>query len=183
MFSFPPLPVTAALVVLLTVAAVYDVRYRRIPNWLTMSGLLLGLLINALLGRPTGGIVPALEGLAAGFGVYMLFYLLRAKSAGDVKLMAAAGALLGPARWFGLFFVTAITGGAMALVLVLLRRRLKRTFWNLSFILSEMKEGRAAYAGSEELDVRSPRALRLPGGAVTAASAVFYLAAAAWLAR
>jgi prepilin peptidase CpaA len=164
------------LLALLVVAAIYDVRYRRIPNWLTVTGVILGLLMNWLVGPPEAGIVFALQGFAAGFGVYLFLYVLRAMGAGDVKLMAAVGALVGWQRWFGIFFVTAIVGGIMALILVTARRRLGKTMWNVGFILSEMSHARPAYAGKEELDVRSPRAVGLPHGAVIAVSTLFYLA-------
>jgi hypothetical protein len=87
----------------------------------------------------------------------------------------AAGALVGYQRWFGIFVVTAIVGGIMALVLVTVRRRLTKTLWNVGFNLSEMKQGRLAYVGKEELDVRSPRAVGLPHGVVIAVASVFYL--------
>jgi len=79
--------------------------------------------------------------------------------------------------------VTALVGGAMALVLAAVRGRLGKTLWNVGFILSEMKSGRPAYLGKEELDVRSPRAMGLPRGAVAAVGAVFYLAICLRLAR
>jgi len=171
------------LLALLVAAAIYDVRYRRIPNWLTVTGVVLGFLINGLIGIPEGGLLFALQGLAAGFGVYMVLYVLRAMGAGDVKLMAAVGALVGYQRWFGIFFVTAIVGGIMALLLVTVRRRLTKTLWNVGFILSEMGHGRPAYVGKEELDVRSPRAFGLPHGAVIAVATVFYLALCLRLSR
>jgi hypothetical protein len=49
----------------------------------------------------------------------------------------------------------------------------------VSFILSELKSGRPAYMRKEELDVRSPRALGLPHGAVIAVGTIFFLALAA----
>ena len=90
--------------------------------------------------------------------------------AGDVKLMAAVGALVGWERWFGIFFVTALIGGVMAMILVLSRGRLKKTLFNVGFILSEMKSGRPAYLANEELDVKNKKALGLPHGAVIAVS-------------
>ena len=96
--------------------------------------------------------------------------------AGDVKLMAAVGALVGWERWFGIFFVTALIGGVMAMILVVSRGRLQKTFFNVGFILSEMKSGRPAYLANEELDVKNKKALGLPHGAVIAVSTVFYLA-------
>jgi prepilin peptidase CpaA len=183
MFSLPPRGVEMALLALLVAAAIYDVRYRRIPNWLTVSGVVVGFSINWLIGFPEGGLLFALEGLAVGFVVYLVLYVLRAMGAGDVKLMAAVGALAGYQRWFGIFFVTALVGGVMALVMVTVRGRLNKTLWNVGFILSEMRHGRPAYVGKEELDVRSPRAVGLPHGAVIAVATVFYLALCLRLSR
>jgi len=171
------------LIVLLLTAAVFDVLYRRIPNWLTVSGVLLGIALNAFIGPPEAGLVFSLAWLAVGFGIYAVLYALRAMGAGDVKLMAAVGALVGYQRWFGIFFITALIGGVMALILVVSRGRLKKTFFNMSFILSEMKSGRPAYLANEELDVKNKKSLGLPHGAVIAVSTVFYLALSAHFAR
>ena len=46
-FSVPPLAVEAILLLMVIVAAAYDIRYRRIPNWLTASGVLVGLVLTA----------------------------------------------------------------------------------------------------------------------------------------
>lgn len=182
-FTLPPQKVEMVLLVLLLVAAVFDVRYRRIPNWLTVSGVVLGLAMNTLIGAPEAGILFSLAGLAVGFGVYAALYSLRAMGAGDVKLMAAVGALVGWERWFGIFFVTAVIGGVLALILVVARGRLKKTFFNVSFILSEMKSLRPAYLANEELDVKNKKSLGLPHGAVIALSTMFYLAFALHLAK
>jgi prepilin peptidase CpaA len=183
-FSLPPPGVEAVLIALLLGAAVFDVRYRRIPNWLTLAGVLMGLGLNAFLdqGRP-GLFVSSLKGLAIAFGVYFALYALHAMGAGDVKLMAAVGAVVGWPNWFGIFIVTAILGGIMALILVAARGRVKKTFWNVAFILTELKGGRPAYMGKEELDVKSPKALGLPHGAVIAVGTIFYLAIAAHFTR
>lgn len=178
MFSIPPEKVVLLLLCLLLGAAIYDLRYRRIPNWLTVTGVLIGVSVNALIGPPEAGLLFALQGLAAGFGVYLVLYLLHAMGAGDVKLMAAVGALVGYQRWFGIFFVTAIIGGALALLIVSLRGRMRKTLWNVGFILSEMKQGRPAYLGREELDVRSSKGFGLPHGAVIAVGTMFFLAIA-----
>ncbi len=178
MFSLLPQKVQLALLLLLLIAAIYDIKYRRIPNWLTLSGVVLALVVNSVIGPPLAGLVFALEGFALAFGMYMLLYVLRAMGAGDVKLMAAVGAMVGWQRWLGIFFVTAIIGGIMAVLLVTARKRLKSTFWNMSFILTELKSGRPAYLKKEELDVRNPKAMGLPHGAVIAIGYVFYLAIA-----
>jgi len=182
-FSVPPLAVEAILLLMVIVAAAYDIRYRRIPNWLTGSGVLVGLVLNAFLRTPApgvlsfGGLLFALKGFGLAFGVYFFLYALRAMGAGDVKLMAAVGSLVGWQDWFGIFIVSAFIGGIAAVVLSLAKRRLKTTFWNVGFILSEMGHGRAAYLRKEELDVRSKKSLGLPHGAVIAAGTLLFLAA------
>ena len=184
LFTLPPQKVEMVLLVMLLAAAVFDVLYRRIPNWLTVSGLVLGIAINTILGSQEGaGLAFSLIGFAVAFGIYAAFYALRAMGAGDVKLMAAIGALVGWERWFGIFFVTALIGGAMALILVVARGRFKRTMFNVGFILSEMKSARPAYLKNEELDVKNKKALGLPHGAVIAVSTIFYLALSARLAK
>jgi prepilin peptidase CpaA len=179
LYSTPPEKILLVLLTLLIGAAVYDVRYRKIPNWLSMSGIVLGFAINFAIGPPEGGVMFALKGFAVGFGLYLGLYVLRAMGAGDVKLMGAVGALVGAERWFGIFLVTAIVGGVMALLLVTVRGRLKKTLFNVGFILSEIKHGRPAYVGKEELDVRTKKGASLPHGAVIAISTIFYIALAA----
>src|SRR3954471_7823355 len=100
LFTLPPQKVVMVLLAMLLAAALFDVMYRRIPNWLTVSGVVLGLAMNAIIGAPDSGIVFSLVGLMAGFTVYAVLYALRAMGAGDVKLMAAIGALVGWKSWF-----------------------------------------------------------------------------------
>src|SRR5271157_3131734 len=89
LFTLPPPKVEVVLLIVLLAAAVFDVRYRRIPNWLTVGGAVLGIAMNAVIGPPLAGIGFALAGLGVAFGIYVLLYALRAMGAGDVKLMAA----------------------------------------------------------------------------------------------
>jgi Flp pilus assembly protein protease CpaA len=93
--------------------------------------------------------------------------------------MAAIGAMVGFEDWLGIFVVSALMGGLIALILVVVKKRAMTTFWNVGFILNEMKSGRAAYVKREELDVKSDRALRMPAGAVIAVGTLFFLAASA----
>jgi prepilin peptidase CpaA len=178
MFSVPPPGAEVLLLLVVLLAAVYDVRYRRIPNWLSLSGVLFGLALNTFMYQGWPGMRMSLIGLAVGFGVYFFLYMLRAMGAGDVKLMAAVGAIVGWQDWFGTFLITAMLGGAMALILVASKGRVKKTLWNVGFIISEMRSGRPAYMKKEELDVRSPKALGLPHGAVIAVGTIFFLALA-----
>jgi prepilin peptidase CpaA len=174
-FTLPPPGVNVVLIALIVIAAVYDILYRRIPNWLTSGGVLAGVALNSFLYRGWLGLRLSLLGLAVGFGAYFVLYSLRAMGAGDVKLMAAIGALVGMRDWFGIFMITAVIGGVAGLAMVAMRGRMKKTLWNVGFILSEMKHGRPAYIGREELDVRSPKSVGLPHGAMIALGAIVFL--------
>jgi prepilin peptidase CpaA len=173
--TLPPPGIEVVLLAVVLAAALYDARYRRIPNWLTLIGVVLGLGLNTFLYQGWPGLRFSLMGLGLAFGFYFALYALRAMGAGDVKLMAAIGSLVGWSDWFGIFVVTAIVGGVVALVFVLFRGRLKNTLFNVGFILSEMKSGRPAYLGNEELDVRSEKAQRLPHGVIIAVGTIAFL--------
>jgi prepilin peptidase CpaA len=178
-FAFPPAAVVALLLLLVTLAAAYDLLLRRIPNWLTGTGILLGLTTNTWLHPIWTGLQFSLAGLSLALVVYMALYALRAMGAGDVKLMAAVGSLAGWENWVAIFLITALIGGVCALILVALRGRIGKTLQNVAFILSEMKGGRPAYIKNEELDVRSSKALRQPHGAMIAAGTALFLGLAA----
>jgi prepilin peptidase CpaA len=180
----PTLPapgIEALLLTLVIGAAVYDVRYRRIPNWLTLGGVLAGMLLNAFLFHGPGGwfgvqgLVSSVMGLIVAFGIYVFLYALHAMGAGDVKLMGAVGAIVGWVNWFWIFLATAILGGIAGAILVVLRGRVRKTLFNVGFILSEMSQGHAAYLKNEELDVKSKKSLGLPHGAVIAAGTILFL--------
>ncbi len=86
-------PIVQVLLLLLVIpAALYDSRQRRVPNWLALAGLLLGIGLNSFLYESTG-LLTSLKGLGVAFLIYFPLYLLRAMGAGDVKLMAAIGAI------------------------------------------------------------------------------------------
>ena len=111
MMHYSAIQILVAVIVI--AAAATDLRSRRIPNWLTLSGVCAGLLLNWYM-EGLVGIRTSLEGLALGFGVYFVLYCLRAMGAGDVKLMAAVGAIVGPQNWVWVFIATAIAGGVLA---------------------------------------------------------------------
>jgi prepilin peptidase CpaA len=120
-------PRRVVLFTLLVVAAVSDVRRQRIPNWLTLSGLAFGLLYSAFVpfwGQH--GFLWALGGAGIGFGVLFPMWLLRVTGAGDVKLMAMAGALLG-LQAIPLALVGSLAAGGVCAVLFAVRHGNLRT--------------------------------------------------------
>lgn len=162
----------AALVV---VAGVYDILYRRIPNWLVLPCWLAGFAVNALLASPwTEGLKTAGLGFGVAMLIYMPLYLLRGMGAGDVKLMAALGAFAGPVAWLFIFVFSGIVGGVVALIMMVVHRRFVKTLRNVCLILWEMMHLRPPYS-RDELDVSSPKSLRLPYGAVVALGCLAFL--------
>jgi prepilin peptidase CpaA len=176
--SFPPLAFQIVLVLMVGIAAVYDVRFRRIPNWLVLTGLVLGVALNTYLSQWRGARL-SLLGIGLAFLIYVPLYLLRGMGAGDVKLMAAIGAIVGAANWFGIFVISALLGGVMAIVLLLTRGKLLNSLWNIGFLFQSLGSLRAPYA-REELDLSSPRSIKLPHGVAIAGGSVLFLAAS-WL--
>jgi len=142
-------------------AAVWDVRQHRIPNWITLPGVLAGMVLrSALLGWK--GIVDAVTGCLLAGGIFFLFYLVRAMGAGDVKLMAAIGSFVGPSQAMNIVLASAICGGILGIVYALYRGRLWSTVRNAASLLKFH-----AVAGVQphpDLNLDNPDVLRLPYG-------------------
>lgn len=127
----PYLPYGYLLAVLL-IATFTDVKFRRIPNVLTFSTMLVALLVYTLMSG-WSGMLFSLKGLACGFGVLLLPYLLGGMGAGDVKLMASVGAVLGAADTLIAFLVIALLGGVVSVAALILRGELLgelKRLWN-----------------------------------------------------
>ena len=166
-------PVTQVLVVALMVtAAIYDIRFRRIPNWLTLPTLPLGLALNAFLYGWRG---LALAGIGVGLAIliYLPLYMLRGMGGGDLKLAVGLGALVGWFEFFWIFVLAGVLGGVIAIVLLLARGRMRKTFSNTIYILWELAHLRPPYRSkSDELDIGGARAYNMPHGAVLALGAL-----------
>ena len=105
------------------VATVVDIRVRRIPNALTaaMTGVGIGLAASQVSGVSLGA---SLLGFVVGLALMLPGHVLGATGAGDVKFMAAVGEMVGPALVVNAFLFTAITGGVLAIVVAVRRKRL-----------------------------------------------------------
>ena len=108
------------------VSSVIDLRTHRIPNPLTFGTAALGFLI-AVTGLGRFGVGAAIAGFALGLVLMLPGHVFGATGAGDVKLFAAIGALLGPSAVVMAFLYTAIAGGFLAVVVSVRRRRLATT--------------------------------------------------------
>jgi prepilin peptidase CpaA len=105
-----------------------------VPNVLTFGGAALAAAYHAWAGG-SGGALQSLGGWATGLALFFPFFLLRGLGAGDVKLLAAVGAWLGPfgALRTGLYSVLA--GGVLAIVVAARRRYLKQAMHNIVAML------------------------------------------------
>ena len=129
-----------AAIAISSVAAMTDIRSRRIPNWLTYSAMLLGVGHHTL-ANGVQGLLFSAGGLFLGLALLIVFYLAGGMGAGDVKLMGAVGALLGPKGVFIAFIFTALVGGIYAIILLLVRFRVTGTAIRLSTMFSSLQYG------------------------------------------
>ena len=172
-----PLAADIVLIAVVAVAAVLDLKTRRIPNWLTMSAFGIALLLRI----PLGGSA-LLDGLAAAGIAFLLclpVFALGGLGGGDLKLLTAVGAFLGVERLWGALLVTVLVGGAFALVAVLRRRRTGETAANMYWILKSLGK-RSSYRGwkAESDDdapptIRSAGVITQPYGLAIAAGAIY----------
>ena len=179
--TFPPIACQAVLLFVVFVAGVFDYRYRRIPNWSVLMGLVCGFGLNMFLASSVwAGLLTSLRGLGLAFLIYFPMYLLRGMGAGEVKVMAAIGSIVGAANWLGIFLITAILGGIVAVLLLLARHRLRRVLANVGFLVSQLLLLRAPYTRREELDIQSEKSMKLPHGVVIAWGSLLFLVVA-WI--
>jgi prepilin peptidase CpaA len=122
----------ALYTVLLVYAAVGDLRTRRIPNYLVLVLGFAGFGFSVLHAPPLEGAMRGVGGLVTGLILWLPFYVLGWLGAGDVKLFAAAGIWLGPARTLEAAVIAALAGALLALVWMVWNHGLKRvveTLW------------------------------------------------------
>ena len=155
------------LALALSLAVVTDLRSRRIPNVLVLSGIAAALISHAaswLTGSPAlagAAVWSPLAGLAAGFALLLPLHLLRAMGAGDVKLMAMVGAFIGPGAVLNATLYTLLAGGLLSLVFMLGRGVAAQTFANLRFMLTDWAV-RAGNGQGARLPPLQTTAARLP---------------------
>jgi prepilin peptidase CpaA len=151
-------------------AGIFDWRYRRIPNWLTVSGLAAGIAVNTILYR-WPGLKDALLGALLGLGLLLPFVLIRSLGAGDWKLAGALGACLGPRQLLSVLVGTILVAGVMALAMVIWRGRLKRTLLNITHLVAALFSLRMP---GSEVSLDDPQSTKIPFGVAMALAVLVY---------
>jgi len=157
----------ASIAVLLATAVRADLRSRRIPNILVVTGTALAFAMHAATtyagAAPLAGSAwwSPLAGMAAGFALLLPLYLLRATGAGDVKLMAMVGAFVGAPTVLAATLYTLLAGGVLSLAFMLGRGVAAQTLANVRFMLTDWAL-RASTGHGARLAPLQTTAARLP---------------------
>jgi prepilin peptidase CpaA len=163
-------------VLLSLIAGWTDWRSRRIPNWLTVSGLAVGVTLQTVFGRWTG-LKSSLLGVVLGLGLLLPFVLLRSLGAGDWKLAGALGSFAGPALLIDWLLGSVFVAGLMAVSLVIYKKRVMQTVRNIGHILVSLVTFRLP---ESRVSLDSPDALKVPYGVALALTVVVYAVAHTW---
>jgi prepilin peptidase CpaA len=140
-------PILVVIIGLILLAMYSDLRWRKIPNCLTLPAIALGFVLN-FLGNSWNGLIFAFFGVLLGMGLLMLPYLLGGMGGGDVKFMGALGALLGSYAILNVFLYTTLVGGAIAIVVAIANKSLVETFKKMWLFLKCIFLFRAPLAGA-----------------------------------
>jgi prepilin peptidase CpaA len=164
-------PLLLAGALLLAVAAGWtDFRSRRIPNWLTVPGAVLGIVAGTVLSG-WGGLRTSLLGVGLGLALLLPFVLLKSLGAGDWKLAGALGAFSGPGILIDLLLGSVFVAGIMAVGLVIYKGRTRQTIRNIGHILVSLVTFRLP---GERVSLDNPDSLKVPYGVALAFTVVLY---------
>ena len=145
----------------------YDVRYRRIPNAFVLATLISGLTLNITIGGWQGGLY-SIGGCVLAFILMFMLHVFGAMGAGDVKLFAAIGSVLGAQLVLPTFVVVVLTGGLLALVVMFRSGAVRTTLHRVLQILVGLLPGWQM----PKFSVPADRRLTIPYGAAITIGAI-----------
>ncbi len=153
-----------------------DWRSRRIPNWLTVPGLVLGIAVNSWLhGWP--GAKASLLGAGLGLALLLPFVLIRSLGAGDWKFVGALGAFLGPENLLTVLLLGILVNGLMALIMIVRKKRLRETLRNLGRMLAAFL---TMHLPGPDLTLDNPDLVKVPFGVAVAIAVILYSSRQVW---
>lgn len=166
------------------VASVFDFRRFCVPNMVTVPLCIMGLTLHTFAGQ---GFMYSAAGMAVGLGVLLPFFMTGAMGGGDVKLLAAVGAWIGPINTVYVFCVAGVIAGVYTVVVLVLQGRaqqiptiLRITFLQLMTLGRHLASSESVASVAERPDRRwyvMPFAVMIAIGviAVAASAAAFDL--------
>jgi prepilin peptidase CpaA len=146
-----------AAIAIATVACAWDLRTRRIPQALTLGGAMAAVAYHVAIGGAPAG-VASLSGWAVGLVLFLIPFALGGLGAGDVKLLGALGAWLGPANALWLALYTGVAGGILAVAVAVWRGYLSQALTNIYLLLLHWRANGVRPLAEVSLDhSRGPR--------------------------
>ena len=168
----------------LVVAAVIDGLKLKVPNWITYPMIFAGWIYSAtcVAGYPWWeGLLYSLAGTAVGLALLLPAYAIGGMGAGDVKLLAGVGAWVWSTDTLYAFAASAIIGGIIAVIMVLLKKswfKHQTQFWMICNEILTVKDPEKLAAIAAE---RKPTMMLLPYGIPIAIGSIAYFAVAGML--
>jgi prepilin peptidase CpaA len=154
-----------------------DFRTRKIPNWLTVPALVVGIGMHTVVAGWSGAIA-SLEGAGLALVILLPLVLLRGLGAGDWKLMGAVGAFLGPLMLLFVLLGSIFVSGFMAIVAILRTQRVGETLRNIVVLV----RGFFAFGlrANPKISLDNPALLKVPFGVAVAVSTLICFCASRW---
>lgn len=107
--------ITVPVFVILAIATLVDQRTHKLPNMLTLGSAVFALILQGSL-NGANGLLTGAAGWVTCLLCFLPFYALRGMAAGDVKLMAAVGAFIGPGPGLAAAMFALLAGGLISII-------------------------------------------------------------------
>lgn len=169
-----PIPIQVLLAVTVLIAAATDIRKREIPNWLTLGAIVAGLVANPALSGWEGFRLSVMGFLIAAV-IFLPLFVLRFLGGGDVKLMGSIGALAGHQNLLVIFLLDALLAAIAAVVLMIVRGRVRQTLRNIGKGIRSLAKGRAPHQDNPQMEAGSGASLGMPRAVTIALASLLVL--------
>jgi prepilin peptidase CpaA len=156
----------ALILAFVLTVAIGDVRWRKIPRWMTTLAVACGLVFHAAY----GGFPSAVLATLIAFGVGLSFFQLGAIGGGDVKLITALGAMLGLDRWILAMEIAVMAAATIGIMQAVRRGMLKQLLRNVGELVKWLAGKRMAHP---TINVRNTALVRAPFGVAAALGTLF----------